>query len=184
MVEKKLKILKPEEYRFIEDKDPRGIYDRETRENLYWIIEKLGSRAARGSYVENRIYKKFRDADFGFLLSRNTVTGGVITFDGVLRVDGNFEGEIAGPQTLIVGETGVVAAKVTAAIVICKGVIRGNVAATRRVEIHATGALLGNIKTPSLNIEEGARFKGKCHMTLNLGKTAKTRKKKNFFLNG
>jgi hypothetical protein len=41
MVEKKLKNLTLSEYKFLEDKDPQGIYDRETREKLYWIIAKL-----------------------------------------------------------------------------------------------------------------------------------------------
>ena len=185
MTGKKLKILKLEEFRFIEDKDPEGIYDRETRENLYWIIEKLGNGTGKGSFVENRLYKKFRNANFGFLLSKNTVTGGVINFNGVLQVDGNFQGEINGPKSLIVGETGFVTAKIRAGVLICKGIIKGNVTATVKVEVHSTGTLVGDIKMPALNIMEGGQFKGNCQMTLNLKKTPKTRKKrKKFFLAG
>lgn len=187
MVARKLNVLRLKEYRFIENKDPHGIYDRETRENLYWIIEKLGSNTSKNrSSLENRLYKKFRDADFGFLLSKNTSTNGVITFDGVLCIDGNFEGEIKGPQTLIVGETGIVIANVTADIFILKGTVRGNVVAISKAVIHATAELLGNIKTPCLHIEEGAQFMGKCHMTRNLGKVPKVKRqrKRNFFLAG
>ena len=51
--------------------------------------------------------------------------------------------------------------------------------------VHSTGALIGNIKTPVLNIKEGAQFKGKCNMTVNLKKISKTRKKRvKFFLAG
>ena len=74
MEQKKLKILKPEEYRFIEDKDPEGIYDQKMREDLYWIIEKLGKGIRKGSYAESRLYKRFRNADFGFLLGKNKGT--------------------------------------------------------------------------------------------------------------
>ena len=178
MEQKKLKILKPEEYRFIEDKDPEGIYDQKMREDLYWIIEKLGKGIRKGSYAESRLYKRFRNADFGFLLGKNTVTDGVINFEGILQVDGNFKGEIIGASKLIVGETGVVNAKVSTGILICKGMIKGNVTAKDKVEIHSTGALLGDIKTPNLNIKEGAQFKGKCYMTLNLERASKTRKKR------
>jgi cytoskeletal protein CcmA (bactofilin family) len=181
MIEKKLKALTLREYRFLEDKNPKGIYDRDTRENLYWLIEKLGN-AKNLSSLENKIHKKFRHADFGFLIARDSVSGGTLNFEGIVRVDGRYSGEVSGPQTLTVSETGVLVAKVTVANFICKGIVRGNVVATNKAEIHAGGTVIGDIKTPSLCIEEGARFRGKCHMTMNPGKSAAAEKRKRFFL--
>lgn len=178
MVAKKLKILKLEEYRLIEDKDPQGIYDRQTRESLYWIIEKLSGSRFKRSSLENKVYKKFRDADFGFLLSKNMVSDGIISFQGVLQVDGKFDGEIKGPRQLIVGETGDIVAQIAVGTLVVKGAVRGNVVATRKAEIHSSGRVDGNIKTPSLYIEKGGLFMGKCHMMNRLESISTINKKK------
>ncbi|MFQ5715516.1 MAG: polymer-forming cytoskeletal protein [Nitrospinales bacterium] len=167
-----------EEYRFIEDKDPQGLYDRQTRESLYWIIEKLSDRRAKRSSLENKVYKKFRGADFGFLLDKNTVSDGIISFQGLLQVDGKFEGEIKGPRKLIVGETGDIVANITVGTLVIKGAVRGSVVATCKAEIHAAGRFDGAIKTPSLSIEKGALFMGKCHMIKSPESVSKVAKKK------
>jgi cytoskeletal protein CcmA (bactofilin family) len=48
---------------------------------------------------------------------------------------------------------------------VISGVVRGNINSTGRVEVHRPGKLFGNIKTPSLLIEEGVMFEGSCSMT-------------------
>ncbi|OGW22407.1 MAG: hypothetical protein A3K09_02280 [Nitrospinae bacterium RIFCSPLOWO2_12_FULL_47_7] len=116
-------------------------------------------------------------------MARDSVSNGTLNFEGIVQVDGRYSGEVTGPQTLIVSETGVLIAKITVAHLVCKGIVRGNVVATNKAEIHASGSVIGDIKTPALCIEEGARFRGKCHMTMNPAKSALTEKKKRkFFL--
>lgn len=60
----KLVNLSVTEYNLIANKDPSGNYDRKTRENLYWIIEKLRANFRRLSPLEGRLFKKFRNAKF------------------------------------------------------------------------------------------------------------------------
>ena len=69
--ESKLIVLNITEYNLIGTKDPNGSYDRKTRENLYWIIEKLRSRARTLSRLERRLLEKFQNATFGALEERN-----------------------------------------------------------------------------------------------------------------
>ena len=63
----KLTVLTVTEYNLIGTKDPIGSYDRKTRENLYWIIEKLRTTTLPLSKLESRLLEKFREATFGAL---------------------------------------------------------------------------------------------------------------------
>jgi lipoprotein-anchoring transpeptidase ErfK/SrfK len=69
--ESKLTVLNITEYNLIGNKDPNGSYDRKTRENLYWIIEKLRAHAPTLSRLEHRVMEKFQNATFGALEERN-----------------------------------------------------------------------------------------------------------------
>ena len=65
--ESKLMTLSITEYNLIGNKDPNGSYDRKTRENLYWIIEKLRAHTQALSRLERRLLEKFNNATFGAL---------------------------------------------------------------------------------------------------------------------
>jgi lipoprotein-anchoring transpeptidase ErfK/SrfK len=67
----KLTVLTITEYNLIGNKDPNGSYDRKTRENLYWIIEKLRANTRTLSRLERRVLEKFANATFGALEQKN-----------------------------------------------------------------------------------------------------------------
>ena len=69
--ENKLTVLNINEYNLIGNKDPSGSYDRKTRENLYWIIEKLRAHPPPLSRLERRLLEKFHKATFGALEEKN-----------------------------------------------------------------------------------------------------------------
>ena len=69
--ENKLAVLNITEYNLIGNKDPQGSYDRKTRENLYWIIEKLRTQIHPLSRLEQRLLEKFQNATFGALEEKN-----------------------------------------------------------------------------------------------------------------
>lgn len=97
-------------------------------------------------------------------LGKETVFEGKMTFEGVFRLDGKFEGEIFESGTLIVGETAVVKGKIRVNTLIVNGHVEGEVCVQGRVEIHSTGKLLGNLSTPIITIAEGGIFEGHCKM--------------------
>ncbi|MBI5816502.1 MAG: polymer-forming cytoskeletal protein [Nitrospinae bacterium] len=93
-----------------------------------------------------------------------TVLKGSLKFKGVLRFDGDFEGDIATDDTLIIGETGIVKATLGVGSLHNFGKVNGDVDASKNISLHANSKLEGNIRTPSLMTEDMARFEGACSM--------------------
>ncbi len=87
---------------------------------------------------------------------------GEFKVNGVLRIDGTFSGEIKGDGKVIIGKTGHVKTDIRAGTIIIGGLVEGNVYATKQVTLLTTAKLLGDIITPSLNVEEGVVFEGNC----------------------
>jgi cytoskeletal protein CcmA (bactofilin family) len=102
--------------------------------------------------------------DISAFLGKETVFEGKMTFEGVFRLDGKFQGEIFESGTLIVGETASVKGKIGVNTLVINGLIEGEVHAKGRVEIHTTGKLYGNLSTPIITIAEGGIFEGNCKM--------------------
>lgn len=97
-------------------------------------------------------------------LGKETLFEGKMSFEGVFRLDGKFEGEIFDSGTLIVGETALIKGKIGLNTIIINGLVEGEVYAKSRVEIHSTGKVNGKLFTPILTINEGGIFDGHCKM--------------------
>ncbi len=99
-----------------------------------------------------------------------TVIGKGITVRGELfgeedvKVEGRVEGKIQLEKNLLVGQTGVIEADVIAENINIGGSVTGNVMAQNRVEIVASGTMIGDIKAPRVIVAEGAHFKGNVDM--------------------
>ena len=106
----------------------------------------------------------FRAGDVGAFLGKNTSFEGKMSFEGMVRLDGKFDGEIFSGDVLMIGETANVNAEINVNTLVIDGKVTGNVSATGKIEIHSTGKLYGNITTPALVIEEGGVFEGTCKM--------------------
>ena len=100
----------------------------------------------------------------GFLDSGSTVDG-ELRFEASFRIDGKFTGKIASSGSLVVGESGEVDAEVQVAHIFVTGILRGTVTAGARLQIAPGGRVYADITTPSLVIEDGATFEGRCTMT-------------------
>lgn len=85
---------------------------------------------------------------------------GDIHIKGSLRIEGKVKGSIKAEGDLYIGKNGQVSEKIVAQKVIVAGKIKGNVIATKRIEILPGGELTGDIQTNSLVINEGAIFLG------------------------
>jgi len=78
-----------------------------------------------------------------------------------LFIDGKVEGSISLPGNRVtVGRNGQVAASITAREIVVLGKVRGNMAASDRVDIRAEGSLSGDVTAARISIEDGAFFKG------------------------
>lgn len=78
-----------------------------------------------------------------------------------LLIEGSVEGLIRlDAQKLTVGPTAQITADINARDVVVYGHVKGNVRATGRIEIKKNGAVIGNLTTAQIMIEDGADFKG------------------------
>ncbi len=99
-----------------------------------------------------------------------TVKGTVDVQEGTLRIDGDFEGTVNCPDTLVVGKGGKVKAEIKVKNAVIGGTVLGNIDAQEKIELQAGSRLEGDIKTTRLVIDEGVFFEGACKMSPDRGK--------------
>jgi cytoskeletal protein CcmA (bactofilin family) len=97
-------------------------------------------------------------------LGEGTEFEGLLSFEGTVRVDGKFKGEVSTTDCLIIGETGQVEGEINAGHFIVMGSFRGNIKALRKVEVLSTGKIAGDIVSPALVVQEGGLIDGKVIM--------------------
>ena len=107
---------------------------------------------------------RINPADAHTILGREARFSGKLTFEGAVRIDGHFEGEIFTDDLLLIGPGAEVKAKLMVGSVVINGTVEGDIVAKASVEIKAPGRLKGNIVTPSLVVERGVTFDGSCKM--------------------
>ncbi|HOX54168.1 MAG: polymer-forming cytoskeletal protein [Candidatus Omnitrophica bacterium] len=85
-----------------------------------------------------------------------------------LRINGHFDGTLETKGNLTIGEAASVTAHIVGENIIIAGKVKGDVTAMTRLVFLPTAVFHGDIKTPKLNIVEGAVFQGKCNMIQDL----------------
>jgi cytoskeletal protein CcmA (bactofilin family) len=99
------------------------------------------------------------------LLGQGTEFEGKLVFEGRVRIDGKFKGEIWSEDVLILGPTAEVRANVEVGTLIVRGgALWGDVRARRLVEIYAPARVHGTIESPQMFLDKGASFDGTCTM--------------------
>lgn len=96
------------------------------------------------------------------LLGEGAEFEGKLVFEGRVRIDGNFRGEVVSDGTLVVGDRAVVEASIrVGSLIVLGGTVRGDVHAQRMVELHAPAKVFGNITAPELAVDRGVLFEGR-----------------------
>src|SRR5712691_1630119 len=102
--------------------------------------------------------------DLNALLGKGSQFEGKLLFEGSVRIDGKFSGEIVSTDTLIIGEGAEVKANLQVGTLTCLGDYQGDAKASKSVELKAPAKVRGNITTASIVIERGVFFDGTCKM--------------------
>ena len=104
-------------------------------------------------------------------MKRGSVLGESISIQGTMRgnedltIEGDFAGEIhLGEATVVVGREARVDADVEAGRAIIMGRVNGSVTAKHLVQLTKTGTISGEIRTPRLDIEDGAMYQGSVYV--------------------
>jgi cytoskeletal protein CcmA (bactofilin family) len=87
---------------------------------------------------------------------------GRINAEEDLQIDGKVEGPVSvRGHRLTVGRSGQLNSEVNSRELVVFGKVTGNINAADRVEIKKDGAVIGDIQTTRISIEDGAIFKGR-----------------------
>ena len=94
-------------------------------------------------------------------IGKSLAIKGEVSGSESLYIDGRVEGSIDLPgHSVTVGRNGIVSANITAREIVILGRVQGMMAATDRLRISSEGALIGDVVTQRISIEDGAYFKG------------------------
>ena len=85
---------------------------------------------------------------------------GKLSSKGSVRIDGRIVGEVKCGQTAIIGQSAHVEAKIEADTAIISGEVRGDINAKKKITLDKNARVTGNLVTPGIVIEEGARLRG------------------------
>jgi cytoskeletal protein CcmA (bactofilin family) len=97
------------------------------------------------------------------LLGRGTHFEGKLSFEGRVRIDGSFRGEIQTNGVLVIGEGAQVNANIRATSVIVKGgTVEGDIVASESIELYVPARVTGNLKAPEVFMDRGVQFSGEC----------------------
>jgi cytoskeletal protein CcmA (bactofilin family) len=99
------------------------------------------------------------------VLSPSVVIHGEVSGEEDLIVEGRVEGKISLRQNQVtVGAKGRVAAEIHARVIHIDGEVEGNLTAEEQIVLRRTSRVRGDMLSPRVTIEDGARFKGSIDM--------------------
>ncbi len=98
------------------------------------------------------------------LIGKETSMKGTLEAKGIIRIEGNYEGEIITQSDIIVGESAVIKANVKCSNITLAGRLEGKITAGNKFDIRSSGVMLGDVSAAVLSVEEGAFFRGNSQM--------------------
>ncbi len=95
------------------------------------------------------------------LLDASVEFTGTIRCRESIRIDGRCEGELYCEAAVIIGEQAVLHMSIEADSVAIAGEVNGNITARRKITLEPTARVSGNLSTPGIVIQEGAKLEGR-----------------------
>ena len=104
---------------------------------------------------------KYEDFSINTIIGPGTSVSGDIESGGFTRVDGNVLGDVKARGRVVIGERARMKSNVSGTFVTVGGVVFGNVLASERLIILATGLVMGDIITRRIQADEGCLIHGR-----------------------
>ena len=117
-----------------------------------------------------------RPTEITALLGRGTHFEGKLSFDGRVRLDGSFRGDIRGDDVLVIGEGALVIGQIeVGTCIVTGGEVQADIRARDAIELYAPSKVTGALHAPAIFIDRGVQFEGTCKMApLDTGDTEVT----------
>ena len=104
-----------------------------------------------------------KDNWLGFVGDVSTFSGEV-SFKSMLRIDGQFSGNINSADGTLIVSAGAKLTKAMIKVAVAKinGTVEGDIHVSEQLVLGRTACVTGRVLTPALVVEEGALFNGTC----------------------
>jgi len=89
---------------------------------------------------------------------------GEVSFKSMLRIDGQFSGNVNSEDGTLIVSAGARLTKATINVAIAKinGTVEGDIHVSKELVLGRTASVTGHLFAPALVVEEGALFNGSC----------------------
>jgi len=128
------------------------------------LLGKKDDKPSSSLFKKEDDYVATRPGEVHTLLGKGSEFEGKLTFEGQVRIDGKFSGQIFTKDILVIGDGARVNAEINAGTVVINGTVEGNVKASQLIELHSPGRVKGNLESPAVTMDRGVIFEGSCKM--------------------
>jgi cytoskeletal protein CcmA (bactofilin family) len=104
---------------------------------------------------------RHEDFSINTIIGPGTSVSGDIESGGFTRVDGNIRGDVNARGRVVIGEKARMKSNVSGTSVTVGGVVFGNVLASERIIILATGLIMGDVITRRIQADDGCLIHGR-----------------------
>jgi len=102
------------------------------------------------------------DISLNTIIGNGTSIKGDLNINGFVRIDGDIDGNLTTDGNIIIGENARIRGNVNAKAAVIGGIILGDVYAKESVILLNDSAVIGDILSHKVQIEEEALFNGHC----------------------
>jgi cytoskeletal protein CcmA (bactofilin family) len=127
--------------------------------DLIGMSERLAD--GRSESTGSRTFRVPRTVAPATSIDATTQLTGKLRCKDTIRIDGRLKGELTCDKNVIIGEAAVIEASIQADEVIVFGQVKGDVNAKRKITLESTARVAGDLATPGIVIEEGAKLTGR-----------------------
>ena len=100
------------------------------------------------------------DISINTILGHGSAITGNIKINGFVRIDGDIDGNLETDGNIIIGENARIRGNVKAKSVIVGGIVLGNIEASQSIKVLATSAVIGDIVSHKVQVEQNAIIHG------------------------
>jgi cytoskeletal protein CcmA (bactofilin family) len=105
---------------------------------------------------------KVDDISINTIIGKGSSITGNLKINGFVRLDGDIDGNLETDGNIIIGDSARIKGDVKAKAVIVGGIVVGNVFAQESIKILSNSAVLGDVISRKVQVEDKATFHGHC----------------------
>lgn len=102
------------------------------------------------------------DISINTIIGAGSAVSGDVRANGFIRVDGDIDGNLDSTGNIIIGNKARINGNINALSTVVGGIVIGDIFAPNGIKLLSSSAVIGNIFTKNLEIEENVIFHGHC----------------------